>query len=179
MEIGNRSQGDYTPERREFQQKEEAPSDLLEARASRKLPGQDHYKGAEMNKQSPVSNSPLIEGTVVVRRTPREAMMAAAAVYPTSMRGMAIYRPAPGRSVLLRQVRIVTRASGRRRRHLSYYLVGTDQAGLLYEIFLGLVEKAKNWLFRARLKLQQAGLQLANWLLSPGLNSAQKLAIVL
>lgn len=132
-----------------------------------------------MKNQSPSSNSPLIEGTLVISRTPREAMMVAANVSPTSFRGLVIYRPKPGYAVLLHQAKVITRASGRFRRHLAYYLVGKDERGLLYEIFLGLVEQAKNWLFGARLRLQQVGLRLANWLLSPGLNSHMKLAIVI
>lgn len=125
------------------------------------------------------SGVPIIEGTIVTRRSTREQMMVEARIYPANWRGVVIYRPGPGRSILLRQARVIARASGRKARHLSYYLVGRDQDGLLYEIFLGLVKRTKNLLFRARLALQQAGLKLANWLLSPGLSSSQKLALAL
>lgn len=47
-----------------------------------------------------------------------------------------------GHSIYLVGVKIIIRARGRLRRHLSRYLIARDQRGTLYEIFLGLVRGA-------------------------------------
>lgn len=125
------------------------------------------------------TNPPIIDAKIVRRRSDSEERMAQANIFKTSFRGIVVYRPRPGHSIMLRRARVVTRASGRFYRHLAYYLVGQDETGLLIEIFLGLVRQARNLVFRLRLALQQGALKLAARLLSPGLGIGQRLAIVL
>lgn len=121
----------------------------------------------------------IIEGKLIARPSARDALLAANQVHKTAFRGVVIYRPRGGHSIVLKRARVVTRASGRKNRHLSYYLVGFDEAGLFLEIFLGLVSRARNGLFRLRLAAQRAGLKLAAWLLSPGMSVSQRLAVIL
>lgn len=125
------------------------------------------------------ANPPVIDARVITRRSARDERLASAGIYRTGFRGIVIYRPRPGRSIILRRARVITRASGRFVRHLSYYLVGRDEAGLVVEIFLGLVRQARNVVFRLRLALQQGALKLAARLLSSGLSVGQRLAVVL
>lgn len=63
-------------------------------------------------------------------------------------------------TVQLYCTRIITKASGRIRRHLSKYLVGRDENGTLHEIFLGVVEGSRGMIFRARVVIQQGLLRL-------------------
>jgi hypothetical protein len=121
----------------------------------------------------------IIDGKIISRPSARDELLAANQVHKTGFRGVVIYRPSPGHSILLNGARVITRASGRKNRHLSYYLVGYDEMGLLLEIFLGLVSRARNGFFRLRLALQRGVLKLANRLLSPGLSVSQRLAVVL
>lgn len=125
------------------------------------------------------ANPPIVDAKVVTRRGAKEARMADAGIFKTSFRGIVIYRPRPGHSITLRRARVIARASGRFCRHLSYYLVGRDEAGMLIEVFLGLVRQARNVVFRLRLALQQGALKLATRLLGSGLSVGQRLAIVL
>lgn len=125
------------------------------------------------------ANPPIIDAKIVTRRNAKDERLASAGIFKTGFRGIVIYRPRPGHSVTLRRARVIARASGRFCRHLSYYLVGQDEAGLVIEVFLGLVRQARNAVFRLRLALQRGALKLAAKLLSSGLSVGQRLAIVL
>lgn len=81
----------------------------------------------------------------------------------------------PGGSIILRAVRIIVRASGRCQRHLARYLVGLDQGGVRWEIFLGVVQGLRNRLFQARVWLQRHLLRLSSTLLATGLSTKQRL----
>ena len=80
--------------------------------------------------------------------------------------------------IILRAVRIIIRASGRKRRHLARYLTGKDEHGAYWEIFLGIVNTFKNSIFQARIRLQVGLLKLSLLALVRGLGAEQRLKVI-
>jgi len=77
-----------------------------------------------------------------------------------------------GENIILSNVRLITRPSGRKR-HLSRYLVGiSNLTGAVVEIFLETIKGARNLFFHLKGVLQRAALKLV----SRGLNPRQQAA---
>jgi len=113
----------------------------------------------------------LIDGQLVTRPDPLVVLARSAGVELLSQPGQAGTRRArlirSGRSIYLVDVKIIIRASGRLRRHLSRYLVARDLDGVIYEIFLGLVRGAANTAVGLWSRLRQAAARLATIGLTP------------
>lgn len=123
------------------------------------------------------ANSHLIisgQAKVIVIQNSTHNELKVAGVTLLGQGNMARVKSADG-SIILRAVKIIIRASGRNRRHLARYLVGVDQGGIRWEIFLGVVQGLRNGLFQARVWLQQKLLKLSSTLLATGLSSKQRL----
>lgn len=58
------------------------------------------------------------------------------------------------KTVILSELRIVIRASGRFIRHLSRYLIGVGDDGVLYEFFIDVVNGLRNIVFQLQTKLK-------------------------
>jgi hypothetical protein len=84
----------------------------------------------------------------------------------------------PASPILLHAVKIVTRPSGRKHRHLARYLLGYTDQGVLWEIFLDSVRGLQNTFFEWRVALQAGLLGLTSTLLSVGLGPRQMMTAV-
>jgi hypothetical protein len=81
-------------------------------------------------------------------------------------------------SILWRGVNIIVHASGHKHSYLVGYLLGVDDRGTLYEIFLEIVQGTRSTLFKPRVATQRQLLGLAATLLGPGISARQRILAV-
>ena len=115
----------------------------------------------------------IIEGQLVRRQDKRQLVPAAAGV-SLAMQGKMAWLKVAGRSILLRVIRFVVRPSGRGV-HLSRYLVGIGEDGVVWEVFLERVRGVRERLFQVRRNVQRGLMRL----LSAGFNPRQALSALI
>jgi len=115
----------------------------------------------------------IIEGQLVRRQDKRQLIPAAAGV-SLAMQGKMAWLKVAGRSILLRAIRFVVRPSGRFT-HLSRYLVGVGEDGVVWEVFLERVRGVRERLFQMRRGIQRGLMRL----LSAGFNPRQALSALI
>ena len=109
----------------------------------------------------------VIEGQLVRRQDGRRVLATAAGVSLIGNGRMAYLRLA-GKAIWLRAIRFVVRPSGRFT-HLSRYLVGVGEDGVVWEVFLERVRGARERLFQVRRGIQRGLMRLT----SAGFNPRQ------
>jgi hypothetical protein len=115
----------------------------------------------------------IIEGQLVRRQDKRQLVPAAAGV-SLAMQGKMAWLKVAGRSILLRAIRFVVRPSGRLA-HLSRYLVGIGEDGVVWEVFLERVRGVRERLFQVRRGVQRGLMRL----IAAGFNPRQALSALI
>ena len=115
----------------------------------------------------------IIEGQLARRQDKRQLIPAEAGV-SLAMKGKMAWLKVSGRSILLRAVRFIVRPSGKGV-HLSRYLVGIGENGVVWEVFLERVRGLRERLFQARRGIQRGLMRLT----SAGFNPRQAVEALL